>query len=165
MEDWRKTIGRFGTLEVRRLHLIDLTQLYYRLRDYVQDYAGVENIDTAMESRLLRGAAVYLSQDTHRAWGLDLGGGDLVGIVTSSLIEHPFAGETVGFDNLWVHPDHRKNIRCVCSLLRAAFEEADECGVQVGQARVSRQGEGSCRLYERIGVRRSFYEWELGIVK
>lgn len=131
--DWRTMLTRYGSLQVERLTIQYLMEVFGLLSCYVKETMpeGVE----ISPVRIYQAAARYLTQDEHRVYGLMVEGGVLGGIITSSLIKHPLLVTRVYLDNLYIDQECR-GPKAVGSLLRAAVNDAADSGYSVIQARV-----------------------------
>lgn len=152
--DWQVAIGRFGTLEVYRADIRSLERVAALLLAYALENRLVDASDECANDILFRNAAArYLSEARHRVYLL----ADATGMVTASMLEHPYLAPGVYIDNLFVSPEHR-GIRPVCSLLYAVLMDARQAGFSLANGLFVRE---DCAFYERFAKKLTMYELRL----
>lgn len=152
MTAWRQGLARFAKQSVRRADIRDLEVITRLLVEY-----GCENygIPASPENLLgyRRAAAEYLSGDKHAVYLLEAARG----MVTVTLVEHPYLPSSAYVDNLYIRPMSR-SIQAVCSLIHRALTDAADTGLAQAVGEFSK---GEKAFYGRYARQIAVYELRL----
>lgn len=150
--NWREGLARFAKQDVRRGDIADLDTVTKLLFNYGAENYKIPATDENIAG-YMRAAAEYLSHDKHAVYIL----GEARGMITVTLVEHPYLPSSAYVDNLYIRPESR-SITAVCSLIYMALRDAADAGLAQAVGEFSR---GEKLFYERFARQIAVYEVRL----